>query len=157
MRKDTFGHRPGIIQLGKRKISPWKRAIIAQGGSEVPLFQARDCRGEGIQQQLVLVKALSLLWQIGAIKSISVKLASANPPYPHVPDIPGAVASRIELDRPGWLSVARLVEELKPDAGGITAENGEVNPGALLVSAKGEREANPHIAGFADLLQVFRK
>ena len=78
---------------------------------------------------------------VGSVRSgnaIPVELAGPDSLHPDVPDVAGLVPGRVEDDAPGRHGILGMVEEVEADAGGVAAEDREVDAVAPQVRPKGK-------------------
>jgi len=66
-----------------------------------------------------------------------------------MPDVARSVTDGVEIDAPCGFRIRGAREELQPDAGGIAAEQREIDATLGLMGAEGQRNAGPHIDFFA--------
>ena len=83
------------------------------------------------------VETMSFLGVVRAIHAVRIELARLNASNPDVPHVPCAMVIGVQLDGPGGSAVLRVVEELEPDAGRVTAEKCEIGAVAPLVGTQG--------------------
>ena len=91
---------------------------------------------------------------IRAIRAVSIKLTGTDPLHPNVPDVAGAVVRRIQIDDPGGLRVFGMVEELQPNAAGVTAENSEIHPSLRILGSQRQRRARPNVGMLGNVREI---
>ena len=74
------------------------------------------------------IETMSFLGLVRAIHPVGIELTGTNPFNPDVPHVTGAVARGIEINNSGGRCVYRKIKQLQPNAAGVTAEEGEVDP-----------------------------
>lgn len=100
------------------------------------------------------VESMPFLGIVRAIYAVRVELARLNASDPDVPHVPGAMVTGVQFDGSGGSAVLRVVKEIEPDAGRVTAEKREIGTIALLVGAQGQRGSRPYPTAFRDMLRV---
>src|SRR5664279_4709066 len=116
--------------------------------------QPRNRGSERIEKKPVEIETMSFVGLVGAINAIRIKLTGTDPAYPDMPHIAGAVAGRIQLDCAGRRCVFGVVEQLQPDAAGVTAENREIDTPAEFVVSEGQRGTGANVGVLGGLRDV---
>ena len=99
---------------------------------------------------------MSFAGLVRAIHPVGIELTGTNPFNPDVPHITRAVACGIEINHPGGHCVCGLIEQLEPNAAGVTAEQGKVDPSLGFMGSQRQRDAPPHFSVFGDFDDVIR-
>src|SRR5271156_2728853 len=93
---------------------------------------------------------------VRTVYPVGVCLPRLDAPDPHVPDVAGTVADRVEVDTARRLGVRAIGEELQPDAPGETAEEREIDTVHEGPRAQGQGKPAPDVGRFTNCGQVFR-
>ena len=104
-----------------------RRCVVSTCRSEIPRGERGNRGSKGVKEKPVEVVAVSVARLVWAIHTVGIKLTLNDPLYPNVPDVAGAVKSRVEIDYPAGYCVFAIVEQLQSNAAGVTAENREMN------------------------------
>jgi hypothetical protein len=103
------------------------------------------------------VESMPFLRIVRAIYAVRIELARLNASNPDVPYIPGAMVVGVQLDGSRGSAILRMVKEIEPDAGRMTAEKHEIGAVALLVGAQGQRGSRPYPAILRDIAHIVRE
>ncbi len=128
--------RPAVAVVG-RGVPRGVADPVAEEGV-LPLERARDRLRVGIEQRLGRVEAVPLGGLVGTVHPVRVERAGADARDVGVPDLVGAL---LEPDLADLLARIALVEEAERHRGGVLAEEGEVDAGAVPGGAERVRPA----------------
>ena len=128
--------------------------IVADGGAKIAARERRDRGGVGIHHELVRIEAMPLVRRVRSGDAKPVELAGPDPLQPDVPDVAGLVPGRIEDDAPGRHGVLGTGEEVEADAGGVPAEDGEVDAIPARMGAEGQGHARADGLNLAQLQEA---
>src|SRR5687768_11365640 len=135
------------VQLVDDRVAPRgaRRAVLAPGEGVIDHLAAAalDHPGVGIEQDLVVVEAVTALEVVSAVNPIAVDQAGPGLGQVAVPDVVGALADLNALD----LAPSARIEQAKLDALGVLRKQREVDPRAVPGRAQGIGAAAPDGAG----------
>jgi len=154
MREQAFRHGAGIVDLRADQVPLRRGRVISARRVEVPIRQRRDRCRKRVQEQLVEVESMPFPGLVRTIHTVGIELTGTNPFNPDVPHITRAVTSGVEIDDPGRRCIGGSLKQVQPNAGGVTAEESEVDPSPIFMSAHGERNSPPHFSAFGNLHRV---
>ena len=129
---NRLGHAPGIVTPIEGEIVTAAAGAIAEMHI-APGDPAGEPLGVRVDQQLVVIEAVSLLRRIGAMDTIAIKLARQDIVAIDMPDILAAFRQNDALK----LAPALIVEQAKLDLGGMAGEQSKVD--AFAVPCRPER------------------
>src|ERR1019366_10613382 len=133
----AFRHGSGIIDCRINQISLWRRQVISPRRAKIPIRQRRDRCRKWVQEQLVEIETMSFPGLVRAVHPVGIELTGTNPLNPDVPHVTGAVARGIEINHSDGGCVYGLIKQLQPNAAGVTAEEGEVDPPPIFMGSHG--------------------
>ena len=145
MTKTHFG-----IDLALSSFERTKSCSGADGS--YPRADAKSHRGnreiavaKGSRRSLLKLNRCPSLGLVRAIHAVSIELTGADPLNPNVPYIAGAVARWIQIDDPGGRCVFGMIEQLQPNAAGVTTENGEIDSSSPFLGSQRQRGARLNV------------
>ena len=83
------------------------------------------------------IEALPLFRLVRTLNPESVTLAVRNPFDPYMPDVPRPVSLGVKSDARRRGLVVGVIEQLQPDPGGMSAEEGEVGATLTVMCSEG--------------------
>src|ERR1039458_6267964 len=91
--KNTFRHRPGIVQLRGSQVLLRHQWVVSACRCKIPRGQLRNRSSEGIEEKPVEIETMSFGGFVRAIHAVSIELPRTDPLHPNVPYVAGAVAA----------------------------------------------------------------
>ena len=150
----AFRHRSRVVEGRRPRIGLGSRRIVTERRAEIQRGHLRNRRRGRIEKQLVEIEAMSLRRIVWTIHPVGVELPRPDTPDPHVPHVPGAVERGIQIDDLCRDGMCRAAEQLQPHTGCVAAEEREVDATVDFTGARGQGNASPQFASFADLGQI---
>ena len=144
-----------IVDLGEGQVLLGRRRIVADGGAKIATRSGRDRGGVGIHHELVRIEAMPFMRRVRSGDAKSVELAGPDPLQPHVPDVAGLVPGRVEEDAPGGHGILGIGKEVEADAGGVPAEDREVDAIPARMGPEGQGHARADGLNLAQTQQAF--
>ena len=103
------------------------------------MFRNHHAPSIRIEKDLGGVEPLAFAGRLWPVGPIGVDLACLQPGDEGVPVVIGSTGGRIDVDRPGWIGVIRMVEQQQFDPGRIPREDAEIDATGAECRPEGRR------------------
>ena len=108
--------------------------LVAATRTEIPLLGGGDGIAVRVKEDGARAKQVALFRQIRPIHGESISESPTSAFDKHMPDVPGAVMFRVQLDDLRWLGIVWVLKQPQAHLSGIAAEQSEVCPTLLHVN-----------------------
>ena len=89
-----------------------------------------------VQQQFMAVETMPSTRIVRAVNPEGIELPLADSVDSYMPDVPCAMRVGIQLESSSRCRIIWVIEQIQPNAGGMTAEQREINASVTHVCAK---------------------